>query len=308
MHDFMLMPGHGELIEYLHEVFFLPPLIREEIFIAHVGVIMLFFSMLMIVVERYQISRNYAESEADRIYAALTSNEANLRTMLDQYHMVESNQIIQNERQRLLFEIHTGIGVRLQEGYRRAVEDRLSSSEFVDVFQDCIDDMRLIMDCISMRPYVEIDIILGAMLHRMQPRLLKRGIDVQIKPHRRTGEINQLTDVQCLYLGRMLQACLTKALRNKDCAAVFMSSHETSHSVFVSLFEKKSYEIGQQNQSLSKLYESEFLNRLTTLGMRLRNFENQNGTGLAVYMPLQQKGFTSNHSPNAGLNIVSQAI
>ena len=109
MHDFMLMPGHGELLEWLHDTFFLLPLFREEIFVAHAGVIMLFFSMLMIVVERYQSARDYAENEADRIYAALTRNEADLRTMLDQQHLVESTQIIQNERQRLLFEIHTGI-------------------------------------------------------------------------------------------------------------------------------------------------------------------------------------------------------
>ena len=83
MHDFMLMPGHGELLEWVDGLFNLPPWFREEMFVAHAGVIMLFFSMLMIVVERYQSARDYADNEADRIYAALTRNEADLRTMLD---------------------------------------------------------------------------------------------------------------------------------------------------------------------------------------------------------------------------------
>ena len=289
MHDFMLMPGHGELLEWLHETFFLPPLFREEIFVAHAGVIMLFFSMLMIVVERYQSARDYAETEADRIYAALTRNEADLRTMLDQQHLVESTQIIQNERQRLLFEIHTGIGMRLQEGYQRAVEDRLTSAQFVDVFQDCIDDMRLIMDCISMRPHVEIDIIIGAMLHRMQPRMIKSGIEIHIDPHRRSSEAKHLTDVQCLYAGRMMQACLTKALRNKDCTTVTIRSHETSNSLFICCFEKSPILSEQTFQTMSQSNQGEYYNRPAALGLRLRRLNSKNGSGMAMYMRIHSK-------------------
>ena len=292
MHDFMLMPGHGELLEWFHNIFYLPPIFREELFVAHAGVIMLFFSMLMIVVERYQSARDYAENEADRIYAALTRNEADLRTMLDQQHLVESTQIIQNERQRLLFEIHTGIGKRLQEGYKRAIEDRLTSTQFVDVFQDCIDDMRLIMDCISMRPHVEIDIIIGAIIHRMQPRMMKRGIQIEMEPHRRLGDAQNLTDVHCLYVGRILQACLAKALRNQDCSMITIRSQETPKSILMLCLEKSSFMNYENFINNSELSLSMFYNRSTGLGARIRRFKSKDGFGLALYIRIQSKAGT----------------
>ena len=292
MHDFILMPGHGELLDWFHSIFYFPPILREEIFVAHAGVIMLFFSMLMIVVERYQSARDYAENEADRIYAALTRNEADLRTMLDQQHFVESTQIIQNERQRLLFEIHTGIGVRLQEGYQRAVEDRLTPAQFVDVFQDCIDDMRLIMDCISMRPQVEIDIIIGAIIHRMQPRMIKRGIEIEMEPHRRSGDAQYLTDVHCLYVGRILQACLAKALRNKDCFKITIRSQETPKSLFMVCQEKCSNPNYQDFKNISQPSQSEFYNRPTGLRARIRRINSEDEFGLALYMRIQHEAVT----------------
>ena len=289
MHDFMLMPGHGELLEWVHGNFYLPAWFREEVFVAHAGVIMLFFSMLMIVVERYQSARDYAENEADRIYAALTRNEAELRTMLDQQHMVESTQIIQNERQRLLFEIHTGIGMRLQEGYQRAVDDELTHGQFVDVFQDCIDDMRLIMDCISMRPRAEIDIIIGAMLHRMQPRMVNRGIEIQIAPHRRWGDGDYLNDVQCLYAGRMLQACLTQILRRQNCSEVIISSHETPDSLFIACYANGDALTDETVLQMSQSRQGEFYNRPAVLGMQYRRFKHGQGAGMAMYMKLKPK-------------------
>ena len=289
MHDFMLMPGHGVLMDFLNEIFLIPPFFREEIFISHAGVILLFFSMVMIVVERYQGTRDYAEKEADRIYGALTHNEAELRMMLDQQHMVQSTHIIQNERQRLLFEIHTGIGLRLQEGYQRAFEDRLTLAQFVDVFQDCIDDMRLIMDCISMRPRAEIDIIIGSMLHRMQPRMIKQGIELYVEPHRRFGEGAALSDVQCLYAGRIIQASLMYALRLPGCTKVVLISRETPNSLFICC---QKIGVGLTEAALLQMRQAhyrELQKRSSSLNGRLRMIETDDGIGMVLYMKRRSK-------------------
>ena len=289
MHDFMLMPGHGELMNYLHKWVNLSALSREEIFVAHTGVVLLFCSMVMIVVERYQASRDYAEREADRIYGALTRNEAELRTILDQQNSVQATHIIQNERQRLLFEIHTGIGLRLQEGYQRALEDRLTPAQFVDVFQDCIDDMRLIMDCISMRPRAEIDIIVGAMLHRMQPRMVRQGIELYVEPHRRLGDGVALTDVQCLYVGRMIQSSLTHALRLDGCTKVVLSSRETTDSLFVCCLLHGSGQIGAQTHPAHQAYYQDLAKRSLSLRGRLRLMKTTDGSGMAILIKRRAK-------------------
>ena len=284
MHDFMLMPGHAAMMDFMQPLFFLPVSFREEIFISHAGVLMLFFSMVMIVVERYQAARDYAEKEADRIYGALTHNEAELRMMLDQQHMVQSTHIIQYERQRLLFEIHTGIGLRLQEGYQRAVEDRLTPAQFVDVFQDCIDDMRLIMDCISMRPRAEIDVIIGAIVHRMQPRMVKQGIELYVEPHRRIGEGATLSDVQCLYAGRIIQASLMHALRLPGCQQVVLVSRETSNSLFLCCRKIGAGLVKADLQQMRQVYYRELHKRASGLNGRLRMIETDDGLGMVLYM------------------------
>ncbi len=279
--DFTQLPGNAAMLDNFKQVVPMPRFLHEEIYFSASAVMLLLFSMMAVVIQRYQAAREYEEAEAVRIYSALAQSEAELRTVLGQQHAVESAQVVQSERQRLLLEIHGGIGMQLADGYRRASEGKLTSEQFADVFQVCIDDMRLIMDCISMRPRAEMEVILGSLLHRLQPRLAKSGIDVDYRPFKRQRTHFGLSDVQCLHAGRIVQECLIAAFQHQACNRVVLVLRESARGIFIYIHDNGAPFEGQYSQ-VRRNQQAELRKRATTLGSNIRFHHGDHGHATAL--------------------------
>ncbi len=279
--DFMLLPGNAAMFDGVKRIVNIPPFLQEEIYFSPSALMLLLFSMMAVVIQRYQAAREYEEAEAVRIYGALAQSEAELRTMLGQQHAVESAQVVQTERQRLLLEIHDGIGMQLAEGYRRASEGKLTSVQFADVFQICIDDMRLIMDCISMRPRADMEVILGSLLHRLQPRLAKSGIEVDYRPFKRQQAHLGLSDVQCLHAGRIVQECLIAALQHQACHRVVLVLRESARGIFIYIHDNGAPVAGQDG-AVRLAQQTELRKRAASLGSKIRFHHGQHGHATAL--------------------------
>lgn len=299
--DFMVLPGNAALLDSVKRVINVPLFLQEELYFSPSTVILLLFSMMVVVIQRYQAAREYEEAEAVRIYGALAQSEAELRTVLGQQHAVESAQVVQSERQRLLLEIHDGIGTQLAEGYRRASQGQLSRQQFADVFQSCIDDMRLIMDCISMRPRAEMEVILGALLHRLQPRLAKLGIEIDYRTLKRQQAFHGLSDVQCLHAGRIVQGCLISALRQRSCQRVVLVLRESAHGIFIIVHAEgrngaggqashMGQELEHQEAESRLVYQAELQRRAAALGSRIRFHHGSHGHATALLYRIGRAG------------------
>ena len=281
LRDFMVLPGNASMFESAKRLVSIPPFLQEEIFFSPSALMLLLFSMMAVVIQRYQAAREYEEAEAVRIYGALAQSEAELRTVLGQQHAVESAQVVQSERQRLLLEIHDGIGAQLADGYRRASEGKLTSGQFADVFQYCIDDMRLIMDCISMRPRAEMEVILGSLLHRLQPRLAKSGIGVDYRPFKRQQSHLGLSDVQCLHAGRIVQECLIAALQHQACNRVVLVLRESARGIFIYAHDNGAAYAGQDGEA-RRAQQAELRKRAASLGSTIRFHHGDHGHATAL--------------------------
>ena len=281
LRDFMVLPGNSSMFDGVKRLLEIPPFLQEEIFFSPSALMLLLFSMMAVVIQRYQGAREYEEAEAVRIYGALAQSEAELRTVLGQQHAVESAQVVQSERQRLLLEIHDGIGMQLADGYRRASEGRLTSAQFADVFQYCIDDMRLIMDCISMRPRAEMEVILGSLLHRLQPRLAKSGIGVDYRPFKRQQAHLGLSDVQCLHAGRIVQECLIAALQHQACNRVVLVLRESARGIFIYAHDNGAPYAGQDGE-VRGAQQAELRKRAASLGSNIRFHHGDHGHATAL--------------------------
>lgn len=281
LRDFLVLPGNAAMLDSLKRWVHVPPFLQEEIYFSPSALMLLLFSMMAVVIQRYQAAREYEEAEAVRIYGALAQSEAELRTVLGQQHAVESAQVVQTERQRLLLEIHDGIGMQLADGYRRASEGKLTSGQFADVFQICIDDMRLIMDCISMRPRAEMEVILGSLLHRLQPRLAKSGIGVDYRPFKRQQAHHGLSDVQCLYAGRIVQECLIAALKHQACDRVVLVLRESARGIFIYVHDNGASAAGLDDQ-VRDAQQAELRKRAASLGSHIRFHHGPHGHATAL--------------------------
>ena len=286
--DFMLLPGNAAMFDGVKRMINMPPFLQEEIYFSPSALMLLLFSMMAVVIQRYQAAREYEEAEAVRIYGALAQSEAELRTVLGQQHAVESAQVVQSERQRLLLEIHDGIGMQLAEGYRRASEGKLTSEQFADVFQICIDDMRLIMDCISMRPRADMEVILGSLLHRLQPRLAKSGIEVDYRPFKRQQAHLGLSDVQCLHAGRIVQEFLIAAMQHKACNRVVLVLRESAQGILIYIHDNGAPVAGQYG-AVRLAQQAELRKRAASVGSNIRFHHGHHGHATALLYRFKER-------------------
>lgn len=117
----------------------------------------------------------------------------------------------QQERERLVREIHDGIGGQLTTTLRGVERGRFTPQALEQALQDCLDDLRLVMDASSMHD--RLDAALAAWRHRWDARLELLGLELRWRvqdPLDTPG-----LDAQgVLHLLRILQEAVTNALKH----------------------------------------------------------------------------------------------
>ncbi len=217
IHDYLVESGQ---IKYAYALFgdYLPHIWFEEIYLMQFGMTVLLMVMGMIVFKRYRTSQNYQMAEATRITKALQHSEERLREVLQKQHAINNIRLIQSERERLLMEIHDGVGSQLISGMLLAKKQDLSQAAVLDMFQVCMDDVRVIIDCISLGKPANAAKMIGALLERQRQRLKGLGIALDFIPDKKRNATNHdISDAQCLHASRIVQECIANAIKHAQC-------------------------------------------------------------------------------------------
>ena len=219
-HDYLVASGQ---MKYAFALFgdLLPHIWFEEIFLMQFGMTALLAVMGIIVFKRYRTSQNYQMAEATRITKALQHSEERLREVLQKQHAINNIRLIQSERERLLMEIHDGVGSQLISGMLLAKKQDLSQAAVLDMFQVCMDDVRVIIDCISLGKPANAAKMIGALLERQRPRLKGLGIALDFIPDKKRNATNHdISDAQCLHASRIVQECIANAIKHAQCSKI----------------------------------------------------------------------------------------
>ena len=219
-HDYLVASGQ---IKYAYNLLgdTLPHAWFEEIYLMDFAMTALLIVMGVIVFKRYRTSQNYQMAEATRIAKALRHSEERLREVLQKQHTINNIRLIQSERERLLMEIHDGVGSQLISGMLLAKKQDLSQATVLDMFQVCIDDVRVIIDCISLGKPANAALMIGALLERQRPRLRGLGIELEFIPNKKFNASSQdISDAQCLHASRIVQECIANAIKHAECSKI----------------------------------------------------------------------------------------
>jgi signal transduction histidine kinase len=132
------------------------------------GVTFIFFGLLMY--RRYM----HAIEEVERVNASLAERLRLREAELEQSHQrlreIEQRQLLSDERQRLMQDMHDGLGSTLISAIRSVEQGRMGDTEVSQILKDCMDDLKLAID--SMEP-VEADLLLllATLRFRLEPRM-----------------------------------------------------------------------------------------------------------------------------------------
>lgn len=186
----------------------------------YAGVIAMFLAAAL---QRYQQAAHEAEQARAVLAERLAAQQRELVLAHESLRAAEREQTLMHERQRLMREMHDGVGSSLMSALR-LVQHGPAEVDVAQVLKECIDDLKISID--SLEP-VDADLLalLAGLRFRLEQRLGEAGITL----HWRTSDVPPLPwlDAQsALHVLRILQEVLTNIVKHSGASAITISTAE----------------------------------------------------------------------------------
>ena len=194
----------------------------DAIFLFPYATFFVFGSFLYSIQRRYLHAMDSIESVNASLDQRLHEREAELEIKHQELNTAGRQQALLQERQRLMRDMHDGIGSRLMSSM--AVIDRggLDSKQVALVLRECMDDLKLVID--SLEPIAhDLVTLLATLRFRLGGRMELAGVriiwDVQDIPL-----LPWLEPPEALEILHILQEALTNVLKHADASQVRIST------------------------------------------------------------------------------------
>ena len=168
--------------------------------------------------------RTLAEVETlnRELEARVAEKSAALEANYSRLAQAEKLQALAEERQRLMRDMHDGVGGQLITALAAIEGGRTAPADVAEIVRECIDDLRLVID--SMEP-IDHDVLalLGSLRYRLESRLNAAGI-------RLTWQVSELPPVpnlsprNALHILRILQEALTNVLKHAGAGRIVVKT------------------------------------------------------------------------------------
>lgn len=161
---------------------------------------------------RFVETLNAAELLNIDLEALVRERTAALEAQFERVRELQRGEAIAAERERLMRDMHDGVGGHLVSMLAMIEADRCRPGELAQVVREALDDMRLMID--SLEPVDDdLNAVLAMFHDRLAPRLRAAGVtlhwQVDLLP-----QVGGLTPARVLHLLRMLQEGVTNAMRH----------------------------------------------------------------------------------------------
>jgi len=192
----------------------------EHIYLMPFATLIIVVSFLYAVQRRYIGALNGVEQANVHLAERLGHQGAELQAQHDRLREAERQQALLLERQRLMQDMHDGLGSSLLSAMVAVEQGSMDQDKVVEVLRECVDDLRLVID--SLEP-VGHDLVslLATMRYRLGKRLQSGGLtlewDVQDLP-----PLEWLEPPDALHVLRLMQEALSNVLKHARATRVRM--------------------------------------------------------------------------------------
>ncbi len=258
----------------------------EHFFLMPFATLIVMVSFLHAVQRRYVGAVEQVQAENSQLQEDLDEQVSVLQMQNAQLREAERQQALLLERQRIMADMHDGLGSSLLSALVAMEQGSMSHEQCVEVLRECVDDLRLVID--SLEP-VGHDLVslLATMRYRLGKRLQTGGLkldwDVQDLP-----PLAWLEPPDALHVLRLMQEALNNVLKHAQASRVRMVTRH--HGSYVEIrveddgagFDLQSIQHGRGLKSQIK--------RAQRLGGKLR-IDSQPGMGtrLSLRLPVERK-------------------
>jgi len=193
------------------------------------GVQLLLFMYLMY--RRYIGALDAVAQVNASLSGRLAQREAELNASHARLREIERRETLAHERQRLLEDMHDGLGSQLMSALR-VVEQRRTEVDVAQLLRECIDDLKLTID--SLEPAsADLLLLLATLRYRLGPRLEAAGIGLAWEVED-TPPLTWLDPQSALHVLRIMQEVFTNILKHGNANVIRVQTRATDdHAVTV---------------------------------------------------------------------------
>lgn len=198
---------------------------------------------------------------------------------------IEQHQLLAQERQRMMQDMHDGLGSSLVTALRVVEHGRLDEAEVAHVLRSCIDDLKLAID--SMEPVnADLLLLLATLRYRIGPRLESTGIalhwEVQSVP-----ALEWLAPKSALHILRILQEAITNIVKHAKATEIRIATRVEANWVLVVMTDNgHGFDVAQGLNSGGKGLGNQ-LRRAESIGAKIDFTASAAGACLTLRLPMK---------------------
>jgi signal transduction histidine kinase len=176
----------------------------------------------MLLHHRIVDNRRHEKSLRAELAALLAQRSEELRAQYAALRISEQARAAASERERLLAEMHDGVGAQLTSAKMLASSGQLSSGEMVDALDDCLREMRLTVDALSVTDG-DLGLLLATLRHRLEPALRAGGITLDWQVNH-APQVPALAGTGGRELARIVQEGLANTMHHAQATRLVVST------------------------------------------------------------------------------------
>jgi signal transduction histidine kinase len=258
----------------------------EHVSLMPLATLVVMLSFLYAVQRRYVGAVEQVKAENSQLQENLDEQVSVLQAQNAHLREVERQQALLLERQRIMADMHDGLGSSLLSALVAVEQGSMSHEKVVEVLRECVDDLRLVIDSIEPVGH-DLVSLLATMRYRLGKRLQTGGLklewDVQDLP-----PLPWLEPPDALHVLRLMQEALNNVLKHANASRVRMVTRH--HGSYVEIrVEDDGAGFDLQNIQHGRGLKSQ-IKRAQRLGGKLR-IDSQPGLGtrLSLRLPVERK-------------------
>lgn len=135
-------------------------------------------ALLLIVLRRFHAASIQARGSVAALAERVAQRERELAATYAELEAAARDQARTHERERILRDMHDGVGSHISSAIRQLQSGQTSSGDLLRTLRDSLDQLKLSIDSIHLPPG-DIGALLAALRYRLEPRLAAAGIEFE---------------------------------------------------------------------------------------------------------------------------------
>jgi signal transduction histidine kinase len=257
----------------------------EGIYLGPYSNIGIFFIFSYIMLHRYVAALDGMERVNANLEHRLREREGELALSYERLRETEHRATLAQERQRLMQDMHDGLGSSLTSALHLVRHGKAGSEELAQVLAECMDDLKLAID--SMEPVdADLLLLLATLRFRLAPRLEGMGIELRWEVQD-VPPLPWLDAGSALNLLRILQECFANVVKHAQASCIRVECEESAGGIEVRVLDDgHGFDVDAALQARGRGLKNQ-LRRADAIGASVSWASTAAGTRCVLWLPLQ---------------------